>query len=711
MSIDSLVCEQQPCAHCRLGIGAWPHNNDAAADKQFCCYGCFVAWQAGNGGGEHSESAAFLIRLGIGGFLGMNVMLFSLLLYSGTLGGVDEQVRHNVHLLLWVLATPVVLILGGPFYREFIALLIKKRAGPATLIAVGTLAAYGYSVVETLQRGERVYFDTCVMVLVLFTLGRYIEATGRARAARSLRAMTDVEKQTVIQVTTDVEQELPLADVITGMQLRVLPGAVLPVDGIVVTGTSQVEESVLTGEPGWIDKSPASEVMAGSTNGEAELIIQAGCNGLESKWITLCRQVRHALSKPTYALVVADKVAAIFVPVVLILALIAAWLNHPDGEADALMAGLAVLVVACPCALGLAVPLATSSAIAILMEQGILIRNGDSLESLASVGTMAFDKTGTLTDANIRCSEIHSIDPALAQEDVLCMAGALAVTSRHPLSLAVIKEIQERCLHVESAVDVCNETGNGITGQVHNTTVHLGHARWFAKLGIPIVHSIEDAAEDAARHGKMVTFVSIDSVCRSMIVFNVAVHPLAQPIIAGLHKSDIDVKVLTGDGALQTEKLCRTIGVSDWAAQLSPADKESHVVQLVKRRGPAVMVGDGVNDTLAMLAADVGIAVGGANDIASETADVVLPAAGITRILPLLKIARDTQAAVVTNLLWAFGYNAIAIVLAMMGWLEPVFAAALMAGSSLVVVANTLYRLPAATKAAPGAPGGSIERR
>lgn len=685
----------QFCDHCSLAVGKWGHSADSeAGDHAFCCYGCFVGWQSAKGGGEDSVAVGFLIRLGVGAFLSMNIMLISLLLYSDAFVGIDADKRHYAHLLLWALTTAALLVLGAPFYAETVRGFKNGQLVPATLISIGTLSAYSYSVLATLAGLDRVYFDTTVMVLVLFTLGRFLEANGRARAARSLRPLMEAETQQVNRIVDGQAVEMALAEIISGMWIQVGPGGRIPVDGVVVKGISQAQEATLTGEPYPVEKSLGSTVLAGSTNGDQQLIVEAQCDGLQSQWIGICRDVRQALSQPTPLQLMAERVAVAFVPFVLVVAGTAVWLNWESGDSStAMLAGLAVLVVACPCALGLAAPLATSLALARLVDDGIVLRNGAALETLAAIRTMALDKTGTLTTGRIVCDSSVVTDPAETHEDVLCKAAALASESMHPLSLSIIDATKERCLEYEGASDVEVIPGMGIRGTVEKDIYYLGNERWFREENIPIVHSVADAAEEAARDGHMVSYLAWGGVCRCVLIFSVTTHPDAAKLIKELYTNNIDAVVLTGDGEQQTKKFCAGIGVTEWCSQLTPNDKKNILDKLVKTRGYVAMVGDGVNDALALTSADLGIAVGNATRFTKETADVVLRSHDVTQVLPLLCLAKATKQTIMTNLYWAFGYNSFAMILALFGYLQPIFAALLMAGSSVVVIFNTLYRL------------------
>ncbi len=697
MSADSfsgsLAGDSPFCDHCGLPLGRFDFRREQTDDAgQFCCYGCYIGWQAARGGGDDVAAVSFLIRLGVGAFLAMNIMLFSLLLYTGALDGIDLWLRPYVHGLLWLLATPVLIILGGPFFREACSCLARGRLASSVLVVIGTTAAYGYSAIVTWQGGERVYFDAVTLILVLFTLGRYLEAEGRAKAARSLRPFLDAEKQTVRCFSDDGEVTLPLSDVTSGMRVLIEPGERILIDGRVIDGVSTAEESSLTGEPWPQEKHPGTDVLAGSTNGDGRLVVEASAAGLESHWIAICRDVRHALAQPTRLQQLADKAARVFVPLVITVAAVTVWLNGQDGAMDtALMAGLAVLVVACPCALGLASPLATSMAVGRLAEAGVILRHGLALETLAGVRTMALDKTGTLTAGRIECRETIGIDAD--PDDGLRYAASLAVHSKHPLSKAICRTAAERGINGSAARSVEVIAGMGIRGAVDGESLMMGNARWLEGEGIHLPDGMREKMAAAQEQGRMFVLVAWAGYARCLLAFDDIMHPDAKMLIETLESDGVRTIVLTGDGRAQTERFCRSVGIDRWCAETTPEGKREALERMAKDEGPLAMVGDGVNDALALTRAAVGIAVGNGTDLARETADIVLPRTGIATLPSVLRLARITKKTIATNLLWAFGYNGVAIGLATSGLLQPIIAAALMAGSSLVVIANTMMRL------------------
>jgi Cu2+-exporting ATPase len=392
-------CPDTLCRHCLLPVGRRGFARTVNGEGcQFCCYGCCIAHQVKSGSGDASEAAWFLVRLGVGSFLSMNIMLFSLLVYSGAFSGADRRVLPTIQLLLWGLATPAVLILGEPFLRETWLQARQGRLTSSALIVLGSLAAYAYSTLAMFQPGGHLYFDTASMVLMLFTLGRYLEAAGRARASRDLAPLLAAESELATVVEGAQEHRRPVREVCAGMLIRVRPGERIPVDGLIVEGSSHTDEAVITGESRQVAKAVGDAVLAGSINLDGPLLIRSSGAGGESRWAQICRSVRDALRQSSRTQRIADRLVGAFVPIVLALAAVTLvyWMQRLPLD-QAMLTALSVLVVACPCAVGLAAPMAHSLGIGQLARHGCLVRSPGALEALAGTRLIAFDKTGTLT--------------------------------------------------------------------------------------------------------------------------------------------------------------------------------------------------------------------------------------------------------------------------------------------------------------------------
>lgn len=672
------------CSHCQLPVGRLGQRRDVGGSPHwFCCYGCCLAFQVRHGERDEPQAALALIRLGVGAFLMMNIMLLSLLLYTHSFAPGEAWVIDGLNVVLWVLATPLTIILGGPFYAGAWRALRARRPSADVLVSIGALAAYGFSAMQVLHGARTVYFDTETMVLFLFTLGRYLDAQARTRAARSLTPLLVARQATARVSRNGLESAMPVLEVQAGELVRVLPGERVAVDGTVVAGRSECDESVVTGQPEAQPKGPGSFVHGGSLNGTGQLTLRATVAGADARWIRISDLVRDTLVTRTVAGAMVDRVAAAFVPVVLLLAALSAWYWSAQDGQRALLAGLAVLVVACPCSLGLAAPLACVLAIGRAAQRGILIRGNGVLEQLARLRGVSFDKTGTLTTAQMRVARIFT-DRA-SEADVLRNAGALAAGSDHPIANALSACVRQTPAAVE-AREVQLRPGAGLIGDVDGTRCALGTSALMEELGWAIPESLH---AHAARRGTHV-YVGWSMQVRGLIELVAAPAPDAAGVVSALQRDGLQTLLLSGDAEAPVARLASRLGIGQWHAEAPPEAKVDLLRAWARQVGPVAMVGDGLNDGPVLAAATVGIAVGNATDFAKQSADVILPPDGLQSLPWLLQLARDLRRSVRANIVWALGYNTVALALAATGLLQPVIAAALMAGSSLLVVARSL---------------------
>lgn len=678
------------CDHCGLALGPWPHERDVdGIDRRYCCYGCFIGWQVARGGGEDAVAVGLLLRLGVGGFLAMNIMLFSLAIYSRDLGVSDPAVRQAFHYVLWVFATPVMVLLGGPFFIEAVRDTLRGRLNASILITIGAFAAYFYSVIATLNGDDRVYFDTTTMVLGLFTLGRFLEANGRARAMRNLAPMLSPLRAQVTVLKGDTEETVPLSQVQIGDFVRVQPGDRISVDGVIVDGEGFVDETWLTGEGRSIEKAANSPVQAGTINLDGMLIVRATANGLATQWAGICVTLHDALARPTIIQTVTDRFAAWFVPAVLFTSFLTVWYWSAQGPVDvALMHGLAVLVVSCPCALGLAAPLATALALEKLASGTCLVRSGDALFRLGVVRAIAFDKTGTMTMGKVQVAEIFA--SGATPDEILRRAAAIETGSRHPVAKGIAGRAADQGLPVAKADRIRTIPGRGITGEVDGQAILVGTRRMFVEMGWQVPDELRNRLNGQEDAGLSGVYVGWDNRIYGLVLLKDQIRTETPSTVRSLQKMGVDLVVLSGDRPGSVSSIANECGIESWRSELMPDQKAEFVFGLRRPGGSVVMVGDGINDGLALQAADVGIAVGHGVDLARESADAVLSEAGLSKLPEIIRFANRVRRLVLGNLAWALAYNAIAIALAVTGNLLPVFAAALMAGSSFVVIANSL---------------------
>jgi heavy metal translocating P-type ATPase len=686
------------CNHCLLPVGVRAMRRSIDGEERaFCCYGCCLAYQVRHGNYAETEATWLLVRLGVGAFLAMNVKLFSLLLYSGTFEQADQHLLPVIHVLLWALATPMLLILGWPFARDAWAEGRAGRMTSNTLLVLGVGGAYAYSVASMVTGGAHVYFDTVALLLVLFTLGRYLEANARARAVRSLAPMLAAEAHPVTVLEGGKEKELVLRDLPAGALVRVLPGERVAVDGVVVEGCSSVDESIISGEPRPVPKMPGAGVLSGSVNHEGLLLIRSTVPGAASRWIGISRAVRDALASQSPSQRLADRVAGLFVPLVLLLACLTAlyWASHAPLD-QALMTALAVLVVACPCALGLAAPLATTLGIARLAERGVLVRGAEVLERLAQVRVAAFDKTGTLTAGRLRLTEV--VTDGTAADEVLRRAACIEQGSEHPLGRGIVTVARARGLFLPRPAAVRAIPGRGIAGECEGAAMAAGTAALLEELRYPMRGTLAARAAALEESGCTVVYVGWGGRARGALCFDDTLLPEARDAIGAIRARTLPCVLLTGDRPTVAGRIAAAVGADAWQAGLSPEDKIHALEALAQRHGPVLMVGDGLNDGPVLARAAVGVAVGSATDLARETAHMTLPPAGLKRLPWALGWARRVRRTIIENLGWAMGYNVLALALAALGYLTPVLAAVLMSGSSLLVVWRSLQLNPHACR-------------
>lgn len=697
------------CSHCFLSIGLRPMRRVLNGESRaFCCYGCCIAFQVKGGKGEESEAAWLLIRLGVGGFLSMNIMLFSILLYSGAFTGVDAHMLPFISVLLWILATPAVVILGGPFLRETWSFGLQGRLTSSALIVLGVGAAYAYSGFAIIEHSPHIYFDTATMVLMLFTVGRYLEAVGRARAARDLEPLMAAESEYATLVNGDTEIRRPVREIDAGMLVRVRPGERIPIDGVIVEGQSHTDEAVITGESRHISKSVGATVIAGSINLDGPLLIRSSGAGTATRWAQICRSVRDALSRRGPTQRVADRVVAGSVPLVLTLGLLTVLYWSQVLPFDrALLIGLAVLVVACPCAVGLAAPLATSIGIGRLARCGCLVRDPAALEVLARAHLLAFDKTGTLTSGKAHVVRIDT--DGVGMHEVLARAAGLERHSEHGLARAIVAAATALDLEPRLARDVRIVPGRGIVGVLGPQAIAAGNRALMSDLGWSFSSALRQHAQLQEGTGFSVIYVGWGEQVHAVLSLDDSLLPEARATIDSLRNRRLKVALLTGDLAEAARRIALAIGIEDVEAGLSPEAKRDALDRRRQDRTTVAMVGDGLNDGPVLVEADVGIAVGSATDLARETAAIVLPEGGLWMLPWIVDVARAVRKTILTNLMWAFGYNVIALTLATVGALQPILAAAVMAGSSLLVVMNSL-RLARLPDPRPS-PSPAVERR
>jgi heavy metal translocating P-type ATPase len=568
-----------------------------------------------------------------------------------------------------------------------------RRGVPTTdlLLIAGTLAAYAYSIVSTLRGSGPVYFEVGCAVLVLVTLGRWLEARGKQQAAAALEAMEKLLPPVVRRYEGAEPRLVPLDEVRVGDRLRVCAGERIPVDGRVVRGTASIDSQILTGESRPAVCETGDAVIGGTLNLDGDLTIEATEGPHGGTWRRLLDCLRAARQAKGRYQRLADRAAAWFLPLVAIVA--AATLAYHGATAgldQGLLAALAVVLVACPCALGLATPLAVWAALGTAARAQVLFRHGEALERLAGVRVAVFDKTGTLTDGR---PVVERFEPALGESpaEVAGRAAAVVAGSTHDLSKAIGEYLRIRLVGTIAHAEVRTLAGRGVeaTFADESLVVYLGSVRLMRERGLELPFVIADAVERSAAAGMPLACIGWNGRVRGLFAFREHFRPAAEGAVRAAEAAGLTVEILTGDHARRGMETARRLGVAV-RAELLPEDKVAAVEELRRTVGPTLMVGDGVNDAPALAAADVGLALGCGADVSRQSADVCLPGDDLGRVVWSVELARKTVSVIRQNLFWSFAYNGAGIALAATGRLNPVWAAAAMAAGGICVVANSL---------------------
>jgi Cu+-exporting ATPase len=624
--------------------------------------------------------------------------------------------------LLWALATPVQFWSGWRFYRGAWGALRHRTADMNILVAVGSSAAYFYSAVAVVfpglfaigGLGTHLYFDTSSMIVTLILLGRFLEARARGQTSAAIKELVGLQPKTALVICDGQEAEIPIEDVQIGDTILVKPGQRVPVDGVIRDGYSSLDESMITGESLPVEKAVGDEVIGATINKTGSFRFEATKVGKDTTLARIIRLVEEAQGSKAPIQRLADVIASYFVPIVIGIAVVTFIIWYFIGPAPALTYAylnfIAVLVIACPCALGLATPTAIMVGTGRGAERGILIRSASALERAHQIDTVLLDKTGTLTRGEPEVTDILAI-PSSSQEEVLRLAASAEHGSEHPLGEAIVKAAKEKKLKLLPAKDFDAIPGKGVRAQVADRELILGNLKLIEEKGLSL-NGLGTEAERLREMGKTVMFLGADSRLTGLIALADTLKPGAGEAIEELHRMGIETVMITGDNRRTAEAIARQAGIDRVLAEVLPENKSREVKKLQKKGKVVAMVGDGINDAPALAQADIGIAIGTGTDVAMETGDITLISGDLDSIVTAIALSKRTMRTIRQNLFWAFAYNTALIpiaagvlylafghgtvpsglnfILGDYGFLNPILAAAAMAASSVTVVLNSL---------------------
>jgi P-type Cu+ transporter len=592
----------------------------------------------------------------------------------------------NWQWLSLALAAPVVIWGAWPFHRAALANLRHGIATMDTLISIGTLAAFGWSVYALIAAAGELYLEVAAGVTMFILAGRYLEAKAKRRAGAALRALFELGAKDVAVLRNGVEQRIPVERLAVGDEFVVRPGEKVATDGVVVGGSSAVDASMLTGESVPVDVGPGDQVVGATVNVDGRLVVRANRIGSDTQLAQMARLVEDAQNGKAQAQRLADRISGVFVPIVIALsvATLGFWIATGGSVAAAFTAAVAVLIIACPCALGLATPTALMVGTGRGAQLGILIKGPEVLESTRRTDTIVLDKTGTVTTGKMTLLDVISINGE-QPDQVLRLAGALEDASEHPIAKAIATGARDKVGDLPSVSAFKSLQGLGVQGVVDGHDVLVGRRRLF---DLPV--ELANAMSEAESEGKTAIAVGWDGTARGMLVVADAVKPTAAEAVGELQALGLTPIMLTGDNEAAARVIARQVGIDEVVAEVLPQDKVATIKRLQADGRVVAMVGDGVNDAAALAQADLGLAMGSGTDVAIEASDLTLVRDDLRAVPDAIRLSRKTLATIKGNLFWAFAYNVAALPLAAAGLLNPMIAGAAMAFSSVFVVSNSL---------------------
>jgi Cu+-exporting ATPase len=616
--------------------------------------------------------------------------------------GISELIPFTdfqLNKILLILSTPVIFISGKRFFKIFWNNLNHFTADMNSLVAVGTGAAFSFSVLITLfpelilKAGEipHVYFDTTVVIITLILMGKWLEARAKTKTGSAIKKLIALKPKTALIKTTDGEKVINVSDLKNGDIVIVKPGEKIPADGKITLGYSSLDESMLTGESFPVEKTNGDKIFGGTINKSGSFEFEVTATGIDSVLGKIITLVEEAQGSKAPIQKIADKVAAVFVPIVIVIAAITflVWflVGGSDAFTKALINFVAILIIACPCAMGLATPTALIVGIGKGAENGILIKDGEHLELAHKIKAVLFDKTGTITEGKAFVSKVLS--NGYDENELIKLVASLEKRSEHPLAKAIVNYTKSKAISTTDPEKFESTTGFGLTGIVENKKIVIGNKNFLSNHNITS-NNFADKANQLSSEGKTVVYVAIDGKSSGIIAIEDPIKNTSAEAIKELKNLNIKTIMITGDNKRNAAHIAKQLGIDDFEAEVLPEDKANIVSKYQKQGEIIAMVGDGINDAPALAQADVGIALGTGTDVAIETGDIVLIKGDLNGVAKVIKLSKATIRTIKQNLFWAFIYNTVGIPLAAIGWLNPMFAALAMAFSSVSVVTNSL---------------------
>ena len=601
--------------------------------------------------------------------------------------------------ILLILTTPVIFISGKRFFKIFWNNLNHFIADMNSLVAVGTGAAFSFSVLITLfpelilkaNEIPHVYFDTTVVIITLILMGKWLEARAKTKTGSAIKKLIALKPKTALIKSTDGEKVINVTELKNGDIVIVKPGEKIPADGIIKSGHSTVDESMLTGESFPVEKAEGDKIFGGTINKSGSFEFEVIATGIDSVLGKIITLVEDAQGSKAPIQKLADKIAAVFVPIVIVIAVITfiVWftIGGDDAFTKALINFVAVLIIACPCAMGLATPTALIVGIGKGAENGILIKDGEHLELAYKINTVLFDKTGTITEGKPFVSKV--VSNGYDENELIKLAASLEKRSEHPLAEAIVNYAESKAISTTDPEKFESTTGFGLIGIVENKKIVIGNKNFLSNNNLTS-NDFADKADQLSSEGKTVVHVAIDGKSSGIIAIEDPIKNTSAEAIKELKRLNIKTIMITGDNKRNAEHIAKQLGIGDFEAEVLPEDKANIISNYQKQGEIIAMVGDGINDAPALAQADVGIAVGTGTDVAIETGDIVLIKGDLMGVVRAFKLSKATIRTIKQNLFWAFIYNSVGIPLAAIGWLNPMFAALAMAFSSVSVVTNSL---------------------